>query len=73
MYIRKAPGKAVSVFFFFNRGAAMRLSCNSRSVAMGLSRNSRSVGPGGISRRSAARLDRRNSLVYQEWMKILLT
>ena len=42
--------------------AVTRMSCNSRSTR-----------PGEISRRLAARLDRRNFLVYQGWMKILLT
>ena len=53
--------------------AAVGLCRSSRSVATGLSRNNRSTGPGGISWRLAARLDRRNFLVYQGWMEILLT
>ena len=53
--------------------AAAELSRSSGSAVTRLSYKSRSTRPGEISRRLAARLDRRNFLVYQGWMKILLT
>ena len=53
--------------------AAAGLSRSSGSAVTRLSYKSRSTRPGEISRRLAARLDRKNFLVYQGWMKILLT